>query len=134
MLSKTMKMIFIQTTMVITTSMCAFSTQAVASPLDTAFFNATVPYVVLKRGSVECGKPVGEYIAYKTRMLAILGKNPSVDVIAADREIERAFEREAPRTSYVECSEALLQRYQNALTSGVERALTNLDEQVSKSQ
>lgn len=57
---------------------------AFAGPLETALFNATVPYVALKRGSVECGKPDGEYIAYKQRVLNLLGRIPHVDLIVAD--------------------------------------------------
>ncbi|WCJ65205.1 hypothetical protein [Agrobacterium tumefaciens] len=130
MLSKKMTRMFVLTATALTTSICVLSNTAVAGPLDTAYSNAMVPYVVLKRGSVECGKPAGEHISYKTRLLGILGRVPSIDLIAADREIERAFEREAPRTSYVECSDALLQRYQNALDTDAERALQYLAEQV----
>jgi hypothetical protein len=129
-LSKKMTRMFVLTATALTTSICVLSSPAVAGPLDTAYANAMVPYVVLKRGSVECGKPAGEHISYKTRLLGILGRVPSIDLVAADREIERAFEREAPRTSYVECSDALLQRYQNALDADAERALQYLLEQV----
>lgn len=110
------------------------STHAFAGPVDTAFFNAMVPYVVLKRGTVECGKPAGEHIAYKARMLNILGRIPNVDLIAADREIERAFEREAPRTSSVECSDALLQRYDATRGGSAEMALQYLAEMVRDSR
>ncbi|MCZ7930335.1 hypothetical protein [Agrobacterium pusense] len=134
MLSKKMTRVFVLTATALTTSICVLSSPAVAGPLDTAYSNAMVPYVVLKRGSIECGKPAGEHISYKTRLLGILGRVPSIDLIAADREIERAFEREAPRTSYVECSDALLQRYQNTLDSDAERALQYLAEQVRASQ
>lgn len=116
------------------TTTLIFGSAAVAGPVDTAFQNAIVPYVVLKRGTVECGKPAGEHIAYKTRMIAAIGQLPGVDLIAADREIERAFEREAPRTNNPECSDALLQRYQNTLTTGAEMALQTLNEQVRNSQ
>lgn len=116
------------------TASLIFVVPAVAGPIDTAFQNAIVPYVVLKRGTVECGKPAGEHIAYKTRMIAILGRIHGVDLIAADREIERAFEREAPRTSKPECSDALLQRYQNTFTTGAEIALQTLNEQVRNSE
>ncbi|MCZ7488610.1 MULTISPECIES: hypothetical protein [Rhizobium/Agrobacterium group] len=132
MLSKKMARMFVLTATALTTSICVLSSPAVAGPLDTAYSNAMVPYVVLKRGSVECGKPAGEHISYKTRLLGILGRVPSIDLIAADREIERAFEREAPRTSYTECSDALLLRYHNALNSDAERALQYLSEQVSE--
>lgn len=134
MLSKKMTRMFVLTATALTTSIYVLSSPAVAGPLDTAYSNAMVPYVVLKRGSVECGKPAGEHISYKTRLLGILGRVPSIDLIAADREIERAFEREAPRTSYVECSDTLLQRYQNTLDSDAERALQYLAEQVRASQ
>ena len=40
------------------------SVAAFAGPIDTAYMNAMMPYVVLKRGTVECGKPAGEHIAY----------------------------------------------------------------------
>ncbi|WP_323687243.1 MULTISPECIES: hypothetical protein [unclassified Rhizobium] len=130
MLSKKMAKMLARTGVTLTTLIGLLSTPVVAGPLDTAYANAMVPYVVLKRGSVECGKPAGEHISYKTRLLGILGRVPSIDLIAVDREIERAFEREAPRTNYVECSDALLQRYQNALDTDAERALQYLAEQV----
>ena len=106
------------------------SAPALAGPIDTAYMNAMMPYVVLKRGTVECGKPAGEHIAYKTRMLNILAHIPNVDLIAADREIERAFEREAPMTGSGECSDALLERYTMAREGGAERALDYLAETV----
>ncbi|PZU19460.1 MAG: hypothetical protein DI589_21285 [Shinella sp.] len=62
--------------------------------------------------------------------LNILARIPNVDLIAADREIERAFEREAPMTGSVECSDALLERYRMAREGGAERALDYLAETV----
>ena len=103
---------------------------AAADGLETAYVNAMAPYVVFKRGTLECDKPAGEYIAYKAHMLEILGRIPNIDLIAADREIERAFEREAPRTSYVECSDALLDRYASTMGRSADMALQYLAETV----
>ncbi|KQO80083.1 hypothetical protein [Rhizobium sp. Leaf262] len=111
-------------------SLMMSSAQAIAGPLDTAYANAMVPYVVLKRGTVECGKPAGEHLAYKARLLNILGRIPNIDLFAADREIERAFEREAPRSGYSECSEALLELYKNMSGKSAEMALQHLSETV----
>ncbi|ATN36416.1 hypothetical protein ACO34A_21750 [Rhizobium sp. ACO-34A] len=108
------------------------SAPAFADALDTAFVNAMTPYVVLKRGALECDKPVGEYIAYKSRMIGILGRLPNVDLIAADREIERAFEREAPMSARPTCSDALLERYQLTLDTSAEAALDYLAETVGQ--
>lgn len=104
------------------------SEPALADALETAYVNAMVPYVVLKRGTVECGKPAGEHIAYKTRMIGILGRIPNLDLIAADREIERAFERDAPRSANPICSDALLERYQYTFKTSAEIALKHLAE------
>lgn len=103
---------------------------AFAGPLDTAYANAMVPYVVLKRGTVECGKPAGEHLAYKARLLNILGRIPNIDLVAADREIESAFEREAPRPGYSECSETLLDLYKIMSGKSAEMALQHLSETV----
>lgn len=119
----------LMTTVGLVALMC-ISTPALAGSLDTAYGNAMIPYVVLKRGSVECGKPAGEHLAYKARLLEILGRIPNIDLISADREIERAFEREAPRSARPDCSEALLERYQYALDKSAEMALQYLAEEV----
>ncbi len=103
---------------------------AFAGPLETALFNATVPYVALKRGSIECGKPDGEHIAYKQRVLNLLGRIPHVDLIVADREMERAFEREVTKNNPT-CSDALLERYQYTMTKGAEASIEALTDAVS---
>jgi hypothetical protein len=110
---------------------CFVANSAVAGPVETAFFNATVQYVALKRGSVECGKPDGEHIAYKQRVLGMLGRLPNANLIVADREMERAFEREVTKYNPT-CSEALLARYQSTLASGVEQSMGSLTEAVLK--
>ncbi|WP_312806589.1 hypothetical protein [Agrobacterium cavarae] len=103
---------------------------AFAGPLETALFNATVPYVALKRGSVECGKPDGEHVAYKQRVLNLLGRIPNVDLIVADREMERAFEREVTKHNPT-CSDALLERYKYTMTRGAEASIEALTDAVS---
>lgn len=113
-------------------SMLLGSAPAFADAPDTAFVNAMTPCVVLKRGAVECGKPAGEFIADKTRMVGILGRIPNIDLIAADREIERAFEREAPMSASPTCSDALLERYQLTLDTSAEAALDYLAETVGQ--
>ncbi|MGI6856397.1 hypothetical protein [Mesorhizobium sp. 1B3] len=110
------------------------SAPAFAGGLDTAYSNAMMPYVVLKRGTIECGKPAGEHIAYKARMLGILGRIPNVDRVGADREIERAFERETLGSSNPTCSDALLERYQYTLENSAEMALQYLAEEVQSRQ
>lgn len=106
------------------------SAPAFAGPLETDFSNAIVHYVALKRGSVECGKPDGEHIAYKHRLLTILARIPNADLIVADRQMERAFEREVTQYNPT-CTDGLLQRYQYTLTTGAEYSLKSFSETVT---
>ncbi|MGV1954467.1 hypothetical protein ACQZ5G_09825 [Agrobacterium sp. 22-214-1] len=105
-------------------------TPAFAGPVETGFFNATIPYVVLKRGSVECGKPDGDHIAYKQRLLMMLARIPNADLIVADRQMERAFEFEVMKYNPT-CSDALLERYEYTMTEGAERSLKSFSDTVT---
>lgn len=106
------------------------SVPAFAGPVETNFSNAIVHYVALKRGSVECGKPDGEHIAYKHRLLMILARIPNADLIVADRQMERAFESEVTQYNPT-CSDALLNRYQRTLESWAESALKSFSDTVT---
>lgn len=118
MLSKTVRKMFSRKTAG-AAMICFMANSAVTGAVETAFFNATVQYVALKRGCVEYGKPDGEHSAYKQRVLGMLGRLPNANLIVADREMERAFEREVTKYN-PKCSDALLARYQSTHASELE--------------
>jgi len=109
------------------------STPASADGLDTAYFLAMQPYAVLKRASVACGKPIEEHVAYKQRMLAILGGVPDIDIRAASRDIEKAYQTDADLGG-LDCTDGLRDRYRQIIDRGVDRDLEYLAEEVRNRQ
>ena len=108
-------------------------TSAYADGLDTAYFLAMQPYAVLKRTSIACGKPIEEHVAYKQRMLAILGGVPGIDILAASRAIEKAYQTDADLGG-LECTDDLQDRYKQIINRGVDRDLEYLAEEVRNRQ
>lgn len=98
--------------------------------LEWSDFSRNRRVLSLTRGSAECGKPDGEHIAYNQRVLDLLGRIPNVDLIVADREMERAYEREVTKHNPT-CSDALLERYKYTMTRGAEASLEALTDAVS---
>lgn len=109
------------------------STPASADGLDTAYFLAMQPYAVLKRASVACGKPIGEHVAYKQRMLDILRGIPDIDIRAASRDIEQAYQTDA-HLGGLDCTDGLQDRYKQVLERGVDRDLEYLSEEILNRQ
>lgn len=108
-------------------------TSAYADGLDTAYSLAMQPYAVLKRTSIACGKPIEEHVAYKQRMLAILGGVPGIDILAASRAIEKAYQTDADLGG-LECTDGLQDRYKQIIDRGVDRDLEYLAEEVRNRQ
>lgn len=108
-------------------------TSAYADGLDTAYSLAMQPYAVLKRTSIACGKPIEEHVAYKQRMLAILGGVPGIDILAASRAIEKAYQTDADLGG-LECTDDLQDRYKQIINRGVDRDLEYLAEEVRNRQ
>ena len=105
-------------------------TPAAADALDTSFTLALYPYTVLKRAAVTCDKPISEYIDYKTRVMEILGRIPNVNLRAADRDLEEHYEIEARYD--LECTDVLLDLYQQTKNSNAERSLKSLENAVDR--
>lgn len=105
-------------------------TPASADALDTSFKLALYPYAVLKRAAVSCDKPISEYIDYKTRVMEILGKIPNANLRAADRDLEEHNESEARYD--LECTDVLLDLYQQTKSSNAERSLKSLNDAVNR--
>lgn len=108
-------------------------TSAYADGLDTAYSLAMQPYAVLKRTSIACGKPIEEHVAYKQRMLAILGGVPGIDILAASRAIEKAYQTDADLGG-LECTDDLQDRYRQIIDRGIDRDLEYLAEEVRNRQ
>jgi len=106
---------------------------ALANGLDTAYFLAMQPYAVLKRTSVACGEPIEEHVAYKQRMLEILSDVPDIDIRAASRDIEKAYQTDADLGG-LDCTEGLRTRYKQIIDRGVDRDLEYLAEEVRNRQ
>lgn len=109
------------------------STPASADGLDTAYFLAMQPYAVLKRASVACGRPIEEHVAYKKRMLDILSGVPDIDIRAASRDIEQAYQTDA-HLGGLDCTDGLQDRYKQVIERGVDRDLEYLAEEVRNRQ
>lgn len=109
------------------------SAPASADDLDTAYFLAMQPYAVLKRASVACGKPIEEHVAYKQRMLDILSGVPDIDIRAASRDIEQAYQTDA-HLGGLDCTDGLQDRYKQVIERGVDRDLEYLAEEVLNRQ
>jgi len=109
------------------------STPASADGLDTAYFLAMQPYAVLKRASVACGKPIEEHVAYKQRLLEILSGVPDIDIRAASRDIEQAYQTDA-HLGGLDCTDGLQDRYKQVIERGVDRDLEYLAEEVLNRQ
>lgn len=118
---------------VVITSALLSSTPASADGLDTAYFLAMQPYAVLKRASVACGKPIEEHVAYKQRMLDILRGVPDIDIRAASRDIEQAYQTDA-HLGGLDCTDGLQDRYKQVIERGVDRDLEYLAEEVLNRQ
>lgn len=109
------------------------NTPASADGLDTAYFLAMQPYAVLKRASVACGKPIEEHVAYKQRLLEILSGVPDIDIRAASRDIEQAYQTDA-HLGGLDCTDGLQDRYKQVIERGVDRDLEYLAEEVLNRQ
>lgn len=118
---------------VVIASVLLSSTPASADGLDTAYFLAMQPYAVLKRASVACGKPIEEHVAYKQRLLEILSGVPDIDIRAASRDIEQAYQTDA-HLGGLDCTDGLQDRYKQVIERGVDRDLEYLAEEVLKRQ
>ena len=109
------------------------NTPASADGLDTAYFLAMQPYAVLKRASVACGKPIEEHVAYKQRLLEILSGVPDIDIRAASRDIEQAYQTDA-HLGGLDCTDGLQDRYKQVIERGIDRDLEYLAEEVLNRQ
>lgn len=106
---------------------------AYADGLNTAYFLAMQPYAVLKRASVACGRPIEEHVSYKQRMLEILSGVPDIDIRAASRDIEKAYQTDADLGG-LDCTDGLQDRYKQIIDRGVDRDLEYLAEEVRNRQ
>ncbi len=93
--------------------------------LDTAYYLARMPYVVLKRAHVACGRPADEHVDYMIRMLRILGEDPAINLQEARRGLELAYKLEADIGASA-CTDALQARYKSIIDRGIDADLEHL--------
>lgn len=100
--------------------------------LDTSFFISTHHYAQIRIGSDACGLPAGEWISYKARVLEALAQDPKIDVLKAQRDMDRYYEQEKDRMGN-ECSNAHRNLFRTAV-GRMDDEIRTLRERVRKAR
>jgi hypothetical protein len=109
------------------------STSAMAddqAELDSAFRSITYAYAHIRVPAYNCGFSAGEWISFKARVLETLSQGPEIDVMRADRDMDRFYEEEKSRMS-PQCNEPQREMYQRAVDN-MDRHIDRLRGLVSK--